>query len=159
MVLSIDKFDEMNNQAGVADFVHDLEEQIDKKMLDYAKADSKTRREYDQENARVSDDLDMQNGWDTVIVAMREGDCGTNQQQVVGLYNSVPNKFGKRMNKFSEYQQAYIRKTVVKDYNKQGWFATWKNQTIHESNIKQYHTYVLNINCKKLANLLELAIK
>ena len=150
MVLTIKEFDERNNQAGAIDFIHDLEEQIDQKLLAYAKADSKTRIKIERQNrSRTSGLCDDKS---TVIIAMREGDC-SKQEDSAELYNTVTNKLGKEISKFSKDQQELIRKTVVDDYKKQGWQATWDEWII------DIHAYVLVIKCNKLANKIELSIK
>lgn len=150
MVLTIKEFDERNNQAGAIDFIHDLEEQIDQKLLAYAKADSKTRIKIERQNR--SRTCGLCDDKSTVVIAMREDDCGKKEDSA-RLYNAMPNKLGKEINKFSKDQQEFIRKTVVDDYKKQGWQATWDEWIVG------IHTYVLVIKCNKLANKVELAIK
>lgn len=150
MVLTIKEFDERNNQVGAIDFIHDLEEQIDQKLLAYAKADSKTRIKIERQNrSRTCGLCDDES---TVIITMREDDCDKKDDSAE-LYNAIPNKLGKEINKFSKDQQEFIRKTVVDDYKKQGWQATWDEWIIG------IHTYVLVIKCNKLANKIELSIK
>lgn len=150
MVLTIKEFDERNNQAGAIDFIHDLEEQIDQKLLAYAKADSKTRIKIEQQNR--SRTCGLCDDKSTVIIAMREDDCDKKEDSA-GLYDTVLNKLGEEISKFSKDQQEFIRKTVVDDYKKQGWQATWDKWIIG------IRAYVLVIKCNKLANKIELSIK
>lgn len=150
MVLTIKEFDERNNQAGAIDFIHDLEEQIDQKLLAYAKADSKTRIKIERQNrSRTCGLCDDES---TVIITMREDDCGKKDDSAE-LYDTSPNKLGEEISKFSKDQQEFIRKTVVDDYKKQGWQATWDKWMIG------IRTYVLVIKCNKLANKVELTIE
>lgn len=150
MVLTIKEFDERNNQAGAIDFINDLEEQIDQKLLAYAKADSKTRIKIERQNrSRTCGLCDDES---TVIITMREDDC-SKKDDSAELYDTSPNKLGEEISKFSKDQQEFIRKTVVDDYKKQGWQATWDKWMIG------IRAYVLVIKCNKLANKVELAIK
>ena len=57
---------------------------------------------------------------------------------VICFYNDTsPNKLGEEISKFSKDQQEFIRNTVVNDYKKQGWQATWDKWII------DIHAYVL----------------
>ena len=54
MVLSIKEFDEQNSQSAVSDFIADLENKIDQKMMKYAKADGKTRAKIERQNRHIA---------------------------------------------------------------------------------------------------------
>lgn len=160
MVLSIKEFDEQNSQSAVSDFIADLENKIDQKIMKYAKADGKTRAKIERQNRHIANAYSIDDDKKSYVVVLTEGTCGKQKPNSPAcLCETVPNEIGKKMMKFTEDQQNFIRKTIEQDYKKQGWQTWGITRSLRANQIDEYYTYILTICCDKLATTFDLEIK
>lgn len=160
MVLSIKEFDEQNSQSAVSDFIADLENKIDQKMMKYAKADGKTRAKIERQNRHIANAYSIDDDKKSYVVVLTEGTCGKQKPNSPAcLCETVPNEIGKKMMKFTEDQQNFIRETIEQDYKEQGWQTWGITRSLKANQIDEYYTYILTICCDKLATTFDLKIE